>query len=522
MTDNTTPKITESQQRRLRFFDRLSRIAKATQASAEMVANVIENAEKVVDDVLADSTALALEATALGTVAMDRSKGMGRTIISTPRLTRIVKEVMWVVATYKIQAKKHQLLGTTSTPAATHRLHAANAERLYRMCVELRGALIKLGQLASARVDLLPEPYIQKLSLLQDQVPPVPTDEIRARIEKELGSTIEKLYETFDDEPLAAASLGQVHRATLKKSSDEVVVKVQVPGVDALVESDLAALRVIAGALKDMLPQIDLVTIANEITRSVRLELDYELEASNATAFHESFSDRKVAVIPRVFGGLSSARVLTLEWLEGKRLIPYLDACQDDDDGEDDRDWLFELMVRGYASQILEHGLFHTDPHPGNFLVLPGPALGWLDFGSVQIYGPEVRKAYADLAGAIMVNDPDKMAELFEVLGFSGQSGKREELAAFSKVFMAAFRDDLAGNMADLDPQDQMEKAMAFVRDNPIVQIPQHFVMLGRVFATVAGYVLHYKPNLSLYKILLPYLANAMQQASSTPELDQS
>ena len=516
MTDNNPPKLTESQKRRVRFFDRLSRIAKATQASAEMVANVIENAEKVVDDVLADSLTLAEEATALGSVALERSKGMGRSIISTPRLTRIVKEVMWVVATYKIQAKKHQLLGTTSTPAATHRLHAANADRLYRMCVELRGALIKLGQLASARVDLLPEPYIEKLSLLQDQVPPVPTPEIRARIEKELGSPIEKLFETFDDEPLAAASLGQVHRARLK-SGDEVVVKVQVPGVDLLVESDLAALRVIAAALKDLLPQVDLITIANEITRSVRLELDYELEASNATAFHDKYQDRKVAVIPRVFDERCSKRVLTLEWLEGKRLIPYLDACLEDEDGEDDRDWLFELLVKGYASQILEHGLFHTDPHPGNFLVLPGPSLGWLDFGSVQVYGADVRKAYADLAGAIMVNDPEKMAELFEVLGFSGQSGQREELAAFAKVFMAAFRDDLAGNMADLDPQDQMEKAMAFVRDNPIVQIPQHFVMLGRVFATVAGYVLHYKPNLSLYKVLLPYLANAMQQVPSTP-----
>ena len=510
MAEQQSPNGDGDQRRRVLFFETLRRVAEVTQASAEMVAHAMENAERVVDDILRDTGAIAKEANTLGISAMEGAREVRRAVISTPRVTRIVKEVMWVVATYRLHEKRHELFGTKPSQAATDRLHVENADRLYRLCVENRGALIKLGQLASARVDLLPKPYIDKLALLQDQVPPVATEDIKVRIEEELGRSVEKLFEWFDDEPTAAASLGQVHRARLH-SGEEVVVKVQIPGIEALVESDLAAFRIIAHALKEVIPKIDLVTVSDELSRSVMEELSYEAEADSAEAFRQHFAEDTLTVAPAMFRELSSNKVLTLEWLDGKRLLPFLDNCENlGEDGEDDRDRIFELMIKGYCAQVLEHGLFHSDPHPGNFLVMEGPRLAWLDYGSVMRFTPEVRRSYAELAGTIVTNDAGKMAELFEQLGFRTRSAETDGLRQLATVFLAAFRDDLAGDLSDLDPTDQMEKALSFVRENPVVQIPHSFVLLGRVFATVAGYVLRYKPKLSLYQLILPYLAKAV------------
>lgn len=513
MADKPPIEVTPTLRRRFRLMDTITRVAKITQASAELVANVLSNAERVVDDVLRDSQAVAAEAAGLGASAIEGAQQLRKIGIITPRVTRVVRQVMWVVATYQLQKKRHELLGTEPTDEATDRLHRANAKRLYTLCVEERGALIKLGQLLSARVDILPKPYIDQLALLQDQVPPVATSAIRERIEEDLQEPVDELFAWFDDEPLAAASLGQVHRARLLDGA-EVVVKVRVPGIVPLVESDLAAFRLIAQGLKDVIKNIDLVTVAEELTRSIREELNYTAEAASARAFGEQFEGDSALVVPAVHKDYSTGRVLTLEWLDGKRLIPFLDECEAyGDDGAEDRDWIFEKMVVAYAQQILEHGLFHSDPHPGNFLVLPGPRLAFLDFGSVMRFSPQQRRAYAELATTIVMNDAARMGELFEVMGFATSEGEREGLEEFARVFLAAFRDDLAGSLGDLDPTEQLEKAMTFVRNNPIVQIPQDFVLLGRVFATVSGYVLRYKPDLSLYTMVLPYLAKAVQPA---------
>jgi predicted unusual protein kinase regulating ubiquinone biosynthesis (AarF/ABC1/UbiB family) len=164
---------------------------------------------------------------------------------------------------------------------------------------------------------------------------------------------------------------------------------VQVPGIEAIVETDLAALRVVAPALRDLLPFLDIETIAAELTRALRAELDYRAEAVHAAAFAERFAGDPDIVVPAVYGALSSRRVLVLEHVAGERIVDYLDVCERrGDDGARDRDRVFEILIRSFCAQVLEHGLLHADPHPGNFLVLSGdggPRLALLDFGCVQI-----------------------------------------------------------------------------------------------------------------------------------------
>jgi ubiquinone biosynthesis protein len=165
----------------------------------------------------------------------------------------------------------------------------------------------------------------------------------------------------------------------------------------------------------------------------------------------------------------------------------------------------------------MDHGLFQADPHPGNFLVLPAESkkdeeaiLGLLDFGCTMRFPAEVRRAYAELAGTIVTGDTNRMAELLDIAGFRTTDGTRDQLVLLAERFLDLFREDLGSDFTDMDPQDQLEKALKLAREIPVVSIPQDFVLLSRVFATLGGLMLKYKPSLSLYNIVLPYLARAM------------
>lgn len=497
-------------------------LAATLEATRTLIANLMGHATRLGDDVGQDLGEIRDELAALRAATRD---GLGRVrdgVRATPRFARVSGELLRLAARYRAAAALRPthsgLLGPASAARALERLHRSNARRLHDLCIELRGGVLKLGQFASSRVDLLPEAYVASLSRLQDRVPPVPTAAIRARVAEEIGDPAER-FAAFEDAPIAAASLAQVHGAVLHDGR-RVVVKVQVPGVERAVEADLAALRVAAPVLAGLFPGFDLETTAEELCRSVAEELDYLAEAEHAADFTARFADREDVVVPQVHRELSSRRVLVLERIDGVRLVDWLDACEARGEaGAQERDRLFEILLGSFCAQVLEHGLCHADPHPGNFLVVegePGPRLALLDFGSVQPYPPERRRAWASLALAILGRDHAAMSRLFRELGFASRSGDDATLRGFAELILERFREGFDA-AAPEDPRKRVEAVLALVRDNPVVRIPGDFVQMGRVFAALGGLVLRYRPRIDLFALIAPRIAGALAPKATGP-----
>ncbi|MCC6998399.1 MAG: AarF/ABC1/UbiB kinase family protein [Deltaproteobacteria bacterium] len=491
-----------------------ARVARVANRIGRLVLHLAGNLERLVGDVVRDSSDLARETEQLSVAVARTAVQVHAAVRATPRFSRIVKEVIALAARYRLQRTRAEIFGANApeTVAARAALDDDAARRLYELCIELRGGVLKIGQFASARVDLLPAAYVRELGKLQDRVPAVPTADIIARIESELGRPIGELYASFEDTPIAAASLAQVHGAVLHDGT-RVAVKVQVPGIEDVVETDLAAFRVLASALKDLLPSTDLPTVAAELSRSVREELDYRKEADSLTRFAAMAGT--TVVVPRPHPALSARRVLTMDRIDGARLPDWLaETDARGADGVTARDHLLGTMVRSFAAQILEHGLFHADPHPGNFLVAETlgspPRLVMLDFGAVQEYGPAARAAYAELAMAILGGDAARMTELFATLGFRTRGDDPTALHQFAELLIGGLRQGQRAGLAALDPQAQIAAAMELVRRNPIVALPQDFVLLGRVLTTLGGLIVRYRPSVDLATAILPALTRAM------------
>lgn len=489
------------------------RAALVARAGFHLTANVLDNTERLVTDLLDDSGALAREAAALAPFVYRGALDVQRVAVAMPRLTRILRDAGLVLLTLRFAQKRVPSMRPAEARAVLEAVHERCAERLYTLCVDLGAGLVKLGQLASTRADILPTPYVRELSRLQDAAPPVPFEEIAARVEAELGAPLSERFASFDEQPLATASLAQVHGARLHDGR-EVVVKVQLPGVEERVLTDLLALRVLARWASDLVPKLDLTTIADELARSVIAELDYIAEADAAEAFRVRFEADPRVIVPEVVRSHTTPRVLTLERLRGARLGDRLaEAEVAGPAGEETIDRVLGALIDFYGVSILRHGVFHSDPHPGNFLVLDGERLGVLDFGSVTEQAPAARAGYARIVAAMMQGDAPAVAAQLAALGFDSAAGDPSVLEDFAADLLALVASDLMGSLAALDPAEQLEKTLRLARTSPITRIPGDFVMVGRVLVALSGLVLRYRPRLSLPALLLPYLAEALESA---------
>ena len=264
------------------------------------------------------------------------------------------------------------------------------------MLDELGPTFVKFGQLLSTRPDVVPPDIVAELRGLQDDVRAFPFEDARLVVEAELGLTLEQAFIRFDQVPIAAASIGQVHRAALPNGA-EVVVKVQRPNAPRQIESDLALLYQAAGIIKQRVRSLDFIDAAalvDEFARSIRQELDYKAEGRNADQFRRNFAGSELVRVPKVYWTYSGSRILTLEFLEGRQLA---DLDFDTQSLEARRELAYR-MTEAWMEMIFRHGFFHGDPHPANILVLPDSSIGLVDFGQVgQAHRPGHGEADAAL-----------------------------------------------------------------------------------------------------------------------------
>ena len=299
-------------------------------------------------------------------------------------------------------------------------------EHLRSALEELGTTFIKLGQILSTRADLLPPDYLAELSKLQDSALAVPFEAIREAILKELGQPIEQVFRQFDPKPLAAASIGQAHAATLKDGT-EVVVKIRRPGVVEQVEEDLKILKELADAVTGRLEfadRYDIPGIVEEFSETLRAELDYIREGHNAERFAENFGEEHRLHIPRVYWETSTSRVLTLERIRGTKIS---DVAGLDQQGID-RPALARFATDVVMRMVCEHGFFHADPHPGNFFIESDGTIGLIDFGMVGILDEQTQAHLADLLIYINHQDADRLVDVLLDLGVTKKRIDRASL----------------------------------------------------------------------------------------------
>jgi ubiquinone biosynthesis protein len=433
------------------------------------------------------------------------------------RLTTTAIVLGRVIASYRLHTTRAAFTSRASAARALERLHEQSARRLYELCVEQGGALLKVGQILSARPDLLPAAFVRELGRLQDAAPAVPIAEIMRALEAELDAPLEQLFAAFDHEPLASASIGQVHRATLHDGR-EVAVKVQRPKIGELVAVDLELLEHFVRALSDALPPVDIDTVIRETRAMVAAELDYRREAE-LTARAASFfgSDLHIRV-PQVVSELSTGRVLVTIFMEGEKITQRLDRLREADRAGDPQargriTTLLSRVLEAYARQTLELGMFQADPHPGNLLASDDDGVVVLDFGCAKELSREQRGGLVALARAFVAKDGAAMGVALSALGFATRSGSLDGLTKYAQTVL-----DEVGVVGarggdwptQLELLAQTALMARFIEGDPVERLPEEFVMLGRVFGTLSGLFLHYRPDVSAAAGILPLVLRAL------------
>jgi ubiquinone biosynthesis protein len=477
---------------------------------AGLVKHVGLRVNRFAEDVARDAGEVARDAEALGRAAQIQWTGLREGARATPRLGRVVGAGTKLLALWRWH--RLRALARGEDPVDNPVIHAALASAARELCVELRGGILKLGQIASCRPDLLPTPWIEELSQLQDRVPPVPVEGIVAEIEAQLGGAVVDRFAFFDPEALAAASLAQVHAATLPDGR-EVVVKVQVPGIRDVIEADIAALRVLARLAGDVIPGVDLAPIVAELSKALDMELDYRREAEHIADF--AVAARKAGdgvVVPAVVKEMSGERVLVMERIAGERLTDAIERCVAEGD-LDARDAICKAIVGSVARQVFVHGIVHADPHPGNFLVTPDRKVAVLDFGCVLFLSAAERAAWARLFAALIARDEAKAAHELAAIGF--EAPEEADLLGLGATIVDAMRPGQTVGEIDFNAQlvQLTEKLAAAGRTGASIKVPPSFVLLSRVLGTLAGILVRYQPRLEPFSLLAPFVMQAQRAA---------
>jgi ubiquinone biosynthesis protein len=380
-------------------------------------------------------------------------------------------------------------------------------QHLREMLDELGPTFVKFGQLLSTRPDVLPPDIIAELRGLQDDVRSFPFAQVEQVIEEDLDLTLDKLFLEFDEKPIAAASIGQVHRATLPNGR-VVAVKVQRPGAPRQIEADLALLYQAARIAKERVRALDFIDarqLVDEFARQIRHELDYRLEARNADAFHRNFAGHPHVRVPRVHWSYTRTRVLTLEWLDGTQIVDI----DPDEWSLEDRRQIAYLLTETWMTMIFRHGFFHGDPHPANILVLGRPdQIGLVDFGAVgKLTDDDMIKAtrlFIDAANENVDALPKRLADL-------GVRYPKEREEEFRVELQELYYRYYGASLAEIDPLQVIREAFQLIYSMNL-RLPTRFLLLDRAIATLGSVGIELYPDFNVFEVARPYARSLMME----------
>jgi predicted unusual protein kinase regulating ubiquinone biosynthesis (AarF/ABC1/UbiB family) len=424
-----------------------------------------------------------------------------------------------VIASYLSARLQARFRSEEAIRRVLERKHLRNARRIERAIVELQGLYIKVGQLISIMTNFLPPEFRRELEGLQDQVPPRPYEDIEARFREEFdGAAPDELFASFDRAPIASASIGQVHLATLP-GGDKVAVKVQYPGIEEIVRSDLRTLRRIFRIVSAFVSYRGLEDVYNEVASMILEELDFRAEALNVDRVAQNFLDRHEICFPQVVTELSTARVLTTHFEEGIKVgdLARLDAAGID------RQALARLVVETYCQQIFTDGVYHADPHPGNVLVRRGQkgddlTLVFLDFGAVAEIPPEMRRGIIELLQAAFARDTERIIRSMKQMGFIARGADDALFERVVEYFHERLEEQISLeslNLKDIkfDPQKSLEgladlrKMDISIRDlTASFHVPKEWILLERTLLLLMGLCTALDPTMNPMTVIRPYL----------------
>ena len=381
--------------------------------------------------------------------------------------------------------------------------------------IKLGVLMIKLGQFLSSRADLLPEQALAALSSLQDEVPPAPFSHVVSVLETELGKPVEQVFSVLERKCTAAASLGQVHKAVLASTGEEVAVKVQRPNIDQLVSMDLSTLKFVIWVINrfvDTSEFIDLMAVYREFKRTVYEEIDYVTETANAKRFKEMFKDDPSIYIPGVYEDYTTRRVLVLEWIDGIKINDYaaIEAAGVS------RLEVAKRTVRAYFYQFFNEGFFHADPHPGNIFVLPegkadkkvtvseGPVIAFVDFGMVGSLTKNMKKSLKELFLSFVSRDSRALVRALNKLGFIGEGANMAAMERGVSLMMEQYYGMTLGEARDMDIPEVAQDVENMLYGQPF-QIPAQFAFTGRAIGVLVGVTTGLSPDFNFVEIATPY-----------------
>jgi predicted unusual protein kinase regulating ubiquinone biosynthesis (AarF/ABC1/UbiB family) len=432
------------------------------------------------------------------------------------------------------------IFGDLILPRIGFRSHSQNTrpKRLRKMAVRFRalaidmgGVMIKLGQFLSTRADVLPQEITSELAGLQDEVPAESFESVRSILEDEYKTPITKKFYQFAKQPLAAASLGQVHRAILLDSDAQqigfksVVVKILRPDIDIVIETDLSALKRVAGWVQKYRPvsrRADIPALFREFSKTLYEEMDYRAEAQNAETFADNFKDRPGVCIPRVVWSLCATRILVLEDVSAIKISDYEGISAAGINRAEVAQRLFET----YLQQIFRDGFFHADPHPGNLFVAPvqpgdshdpensGWVLTFIDFGMVGRVPPNIKSGLREMVIGVGTRDAARVVKSYQMLGVLLPHADLEMIEAAEEKIFQQFWGKSMQELQQIDVDEVRKFANEYrelLYEMPI-QVPDNILYLGRCVAILSGMCTGLDPDFNVWKGLAPFAQELIQE----------
>ncbi len=383
--------------------------------------------------------------------------------------------------------------------------------RIVKVMEELGGTFVKLGQLLSIRPDLVPKEYTDAFSTLQDQVPAFPYSQVKAIVEKELGKKLKDVFLSFDPVPVAAASIGQVHIAKLKDGK-KVAVKIQRPGIDKLFKTDIDMMYLFVYLFQKYHPQdvVNIKEIVEEFEEYTVKEMSYSNEAKNIDAFFKNPSDNTSTKIPKVYFDYSTDKVLTMEYVEGRKLSELLKSKK-----LFNRKLIARNIVDSVLSQVFVNGVFHADPHPGNILIMPNYNIAWLDFGIVGYFSEDLKEKATDIFVSVIEGDVEMLSTSLMNVGVVEDGADIE-----------VFKEDLHKNLnrfygaeiKDINIGELFQEILNLAKKHHL-KLPKDFILLGKTIITTQGVAMELDPTFNLVAVAKPFVEKLIRQRNSPKKI---